>query len=184
MKVVTLDRHGLQDAAFALEKAAAAFAPDLVVGIANGGEILADMMFEGTPHIAIKSCRRSTATKQRLGWLWAIIRHLPLSVRDAMRIVEARYLLNDKRENREPLALEKTAEEVIKVSERILIVDDAIDSGRTMKRVADAIKRVAPDKNPAIAVVTETMSQPIIRADYKLYEGVLVRFPWSKDFRS
>lgn len=184
MKVVTFNREKLQSAANALEKEASSFSPDLVVGIASGGKIIADMMFVGTPHVAIKSSRRTTEAKQHLGFLWAIIRHLPTFVKDAMRIVEARYLNNDDRGDMEPIEPDATFVEAVSKADRILIVDDAIDSGRTMKRVVDAIRSVAADKKLAIAVITVTKPQPLVRADYKLYDGgVLVRFPWSKDFK-
>ena len=84
----------------------------------------------------------------------------------------------------EPIEPDATFVEAVSKADRILIVDDAIDSGRTMKRVVDAIRSVAADKKLAIAVITVTKPQPLVRADYKLYDGgVLVRFPWSKDFK-
>lgn len=182
--MITLGIEELQAAAKALEKKAEAFAPDLVIGIATGGEIVADMMFNNVPHISVKSSRRSTAAKQRFGWIWAIILHLPRCIKDAMRVAEARCLSHGKGKMQEPLVLDADTQAAIAQSKRILIVDDAIDSGKTMKRVIDAIRGVDGDRDLAVASITETMKEPIVAADYKLYCGVLVRFPWSKDFKA
>lgn len=184
MKVLTLDAQALQTAARALEKKAQAFAPDLVVGIATGGEIVAEMMFEGVPHIYVKSRRRSTAAKQRIGWVWTIVRHLPRCVKDAMRVAEARRLSHGKGKMQEPMILGADTQAAIAGSKKILVVDDAIDSGMTMKRVVDAIRGVEGSRDIAVAAITETMKEPLVVADYKLYCGVLVRFPWSKDFKA
>jgi len=184
MKVLTLGMKELQAAATDLEKKAAVFAPDLVVGIATGGEVVAGMMFNNVPHISVKSSRRSTSAKQGLGFVWGIVRRLPVFIKDAMRVAEARWLSHGKGNMQEPLILDADSKNAISKSKKILIIDDAIDTGMTMKRVIDAIRGVAGGRDIAVAAITVTMEEPLVVADYKLYCGVLVRFPWSKDFKA
>jgi hypoxanthine phosphoribosyltransferase len=64
----------------------------------------------------------------------------------------------------------------------ILIVDDAIDSGTTLKLIYSYIKTNYSVNVIKVAVITVTNNKPIIDADYYLYHNrTLVRFPWSND---
>jgi len=184
MKVHTLDKSALQAAATELENKAQLFAPDLIVGIATGGEYVAEMMFSQVPHVTVRSSRPSTEAKQSLGFIWRIIRNLPDFVKDGMRVAEAKWLGRRRSGTQEPLSLSADIITFIARSKKILIVDDAIDTGMTMKRVINAIRGVEGERDIAVAVISVTMSDPIVEADYKLYTGVLVRFPWSKDFKA
>ena len=71
-------------------------------------------------------------------------------------------------------------------SARILIVDDAVDSGSTMAAVRKAINAIAnPSAVIKIAAITVTTPAPFIEPDFfLLYRYVLCRFPWSLDSKS
>lgn len=65
---------------------------------------------------------------------------------------------------------------------RILVVDDAVDSGATLRTVIATIRSTWPDAEIRSAVLTVTRSRPLILPDYTLYpRGTLLRFPWSLD---
>lgn len=65
---------------------------------------------------------------------------------------------------------------------KILIVDDAIDSGTTATSVRNAISSLNPDAEIRIAVITVTQPYSLKFADFYLYgDGTLIRFPWSID---
>ena len=66
----------------------------------------------------------------------------------------------------------------------ILIIDDAIDSGKTMFVVNENIKRRFPKAKIKIAVISWTLNESIIKPDFYLYKNILVRFPWSLDFKN
>ena len=71
-----------------------------------------------------------------------------------------------------------------KENKKILIIDDAIDSGDTLSAIVETLKKTNPKAKVATAVLTETTKNPAIRADYTLYRNqTLIRFPWSNDYR-
>ena len=64
---------------------------------------------------------------------------------------------------------------------KILIVDDAVDSGYTLKNVVDKLeKNNSSAKIYSLAVVV-TDKNAVKIPDYYLYSDVLIRFPWSLD---
>ncbi len=184
MKVVTLSPPEFAGAVCRLEQLSVAFDPDLVVGIATGGDIVARRMFAGIEHLTITSRRPSTAVKSRVGnVIWHVVCRLPLWLRNVLRIMEARILSCRSSKRLSPLELNASAVASIRQARRVLVVDDAIDSGATMRRVLDAVGKVRGVRSVAVAVVAHTMDKSAIIPDYRLYgPGVLVRFPWSKDF--
>ena len=68
---------------------------------------------------------------------------------------------------------------------KILLIDDAIDSGDTLRAIAETLRKTNPDTETDIAVVTETTKRPCIRANHTLYRNrTLIRFPWSSDYKN
>ena len=69
-------------------------------------------------------------------------------------------------------------------SPKILVIDDAIDSGDTLFAIAKTLRKTNEKAIVRIAVMTETTSNPRIRADYSLYKNkTLIRFPWATDYK-
>jgi hypoxanthine phosphoribosyltransferase len=65
---------------------------------------------------------------------------------------------------------------------RVLVVDDAVDSGVTLATVLQTLQSVCPPEvEVRTAVITVTIEDPVVAPDYALYRGVLCRFPWSFD---
>ena len=67
----------------------------------------------------------------------------------------------------------------------ILIVDDACDSGSTLRAVMDAVRKISPERVVIkTAVITTTTYRPVVSPDFSLYRNrTLIRFPWSKDMK-
>ena len=63
---------------------------------------------------------------------------------------------------------------------KVLIVDDAVDSGATMLAVAEALREANPEAEIRTAAITVTTPKPLITPDYSMYKD-LIRFPWSMD---
>lgn len=180
MRVITLTPRLFQEHCRQLQEQARAFDPDLILTVARGGDFLGQHMFTGVHHVSVRCQRPSTASKGR--WLKTISRQLPLWVRNLMRCAEARVLAS-RRPNVAPVTFDSDVQAAICRAGRVLVVDDAIDSGSTMSAVITALNAIPGNRRTAVAVITVTQKNPSIQAQYALYRSeTLVRFPWSDDF--
>ena len=185
MKVVTLNDRDFNTACSVLEKLVSReFTPDLVVGIASGGEFVASLLFTDIEHSSVSMHRPSTADKEDASIVFRVLRRSPRFVSDALRVIEACVLRVTSIWRRPQRAvLTPAARDAVKRSSNVLVVDDAIDSGVTMRSVLDAIETVPGERDVRTAVITQTTVHPRVKADYAMFrDGVLIRFPWSKDF--
>lgn len=186
MRVITLDNTQLSAVCRRLEAMVAAgdCRPDLVAGIVTGGERVAREMFGGTAHTAVTCRRPSTVGKERMAWAMAIVRRLPLRVRDALRMAEARRLAGKGRSQPRVVTMDDDARARIAAAKHILVVDDAVDSGATLKAVTVAVRGANPSARVTTACLTVTTERPAVSPDYTLYKnGTLIRFPWSMDMK-
>lgn len=181
MKVVTVDPYLLAGLCRRLEKKALDFNPDAVVTIASGGSHVGNLMFKDLPHYEVSMHRPSTHLKRRSCRRLAILKRLPVSMRNLLRILEANILALKKKKIRQfelPFGLIS----YLSAYKRILIIDDAVDSGSTLRAVHDALSRLPHSPALRSAVLTVTTSRPLITPDYNLMERTLLRFPWSLDY--
>lgn len=186
MRVLTVDNDKLQLLCRRLQAkvAGSAFAPDAVVAIASGGVHVAGAMFTDVPHMSVV-CRRSTTSAKHNVWLRRVMHRTPYALLNAVRIAEALWL-GRRRTVRSlpPLPLDAEVVQALRGARRILVVDDAVDTGTTLRRVLDAVHRAAPGARVRSAVLTVTMENPCVRPDYTLYDNAtLLRFEWSADFK-
>ncbi|MGN0230898.1 MAG: phosphoribosyltransferase family protein [Muribaculaceae bacterium] len=193
MKVITLSQPDFNRAVAQLaDMVIADFLPELVVGVLNGGGVVGKAMMSRfgekqlhCNYAELSLHRASTAVKQRSAVAWAL-RVLPTVVLDWLRIAESEW-----RQLRVPKSLPEGNIDMpdhlaaaASKCRRILIVDDAIDTGITAARITAALKTINPDADIRIAVITSTMKHPLITANYCLFpRRVLVRFPWSSDLK-
>lgn len=182
MRVLTLTPDIFRDHCLSLQSAARPFNPDLIVTIARGGDFVGELMFPEVTHISVRRQRPSTETKQDLGCLAKIIRKLPVCLRNAIRMAESACTSSAKHSGA-PLSLGDEDALIISKASRILVVDDAVDSGATLAAVIDAINAIPGNRAVASAAITVTKPNPLISPDYTLYNNrTLVRFPWSMDY--
>lgn len=197
-EVRTFDERGLQAAAHALGAVVLQdYRPNIVIGVRTGGYYFADLMMEALPVEAILlpiTCRRpSTAKKQRFGMVKGALMALPHPVTDCLRVIEHK-MLTEMREARPLTDYTADSDEMAQIEHlvtlrgaesRILVVDDAVDSGATLQAVCATLQSLLPqDALLKTAALTVTTSEPLIEPDYRLYRHVLCRFPWSLDFRA
>jgi hypoxanthine phosphoribosyltransferase len=65
---------------------------------------------------------------------------------------------------------------------RLLLVDDAVDSGVTLAAVMQRLKAACPPGTEIqSAAIVQTTPRPLLAPDHVLYNGALCRFPWSFD---
>lgn len=186
MRVITLDNAQLSAACRRLEATVAAGGcrPDLVAGIVTGGERVAREMFANVQHTAVTCRRPSTAGKERMAWAMALVRRLPLRVRDALRMAEARRLASKGHSQTREVTVDDDARRMIAAAKAILVVDDAVDSGATLRTVTEAVRAINPSARVTTACLTVTTDRPVVNPDYTLYNnGTLIRFPWSMDMK-
>lgn len=183
MKVVTLNPEDFAGACRALEeKVAGAFSPDLVVGIASGGLHVSRKLLPHVPHISVLCRRPSTAAKGRSRRLMRQIRRLPLWARNTLRRAEAAWLGKRRDMSRHP-EISRDNIAAIQAASRILVVDDAVDSGASLLAVVERLRQINPGAEIRTAAITVTTAAPAIVPDFTLFNRVLIRFPWSKDYR-
>lgn len=180
MKVLTLSNQALVHACADLEQAATAFAPDLIVGIASGGEKVASLMFAGIRHVSIDCHRIGSEKKRSHRHLFSLVRRLPVPMRNALRIIEAKWL--SRCASSTSAALSPLAAAAISTATRVLIIDDAVDSGNTLRAVIDKIRSIPGPRAIASAAITVTTPTPLVTPDFTLHNNLtLIRFPWSMD---
>lgn len=164
------------------------FVPHLVVGIRQGGVRVSTQLFPHVPHVEVTMRRPTTARKEHMPMRW--LQHLPYAVLNALRIAEARWLNRHKPEAypegtmpaEVPLLPRRPADTMER--ERILIADDAVDSGRTLELVTRWLQSVRPEADIRAAVITVTTPAPLVMPQYYCYyPNTLIRFPWSKDYK-
>ena len=167
------------------------FKPDLVIEIANGGCFVVDAMpFDenSLPIITVKKQRRLTTWKENKYFSFIVdtLVLLPQALLNILRLIEFKLQLWFTKRKYRKLDYQFNERELknIKQALNILIVDDAIDTGATIRSVlADVREHASSHATIKVAAVVQTTKSPFIIPDYCAYHSVLVRFPWSKDSR-
>jgi len=166
--------------------------PDLLIGIRTGGLVVAESMARAAAYripVMPLTCRRpGTRLKSRIPGLKAILTAMPEPWLNALRQAEHRLLTARRRTTRAPEVDQSEANAIgaclarKPVQTRVLIADDAVDSGATLAAVLATLREVCPPGTELrTAVITVTLDDPIIQPDHALWRGVLCRFPWSFD---
>ena len=154
------------------------FVPDLVLSILRGGEYVGRELFRDVRHESVVLQRPTTRRKGRI--FGKVMQALPYWLLDRLRIAEA-WLLSRKSAKYKPAEVELPDVAAL----RILIVDDAVDSGHTLRSVVEAVTSANPDADVRTAVITVTTPHPVIRPNYMMFNNLsLIRFPWSKDYKT
>lgn len=187
----TMDRVAFERACGQLAELVEDFAPDAVVGIATGGAYVAEEMVRSMPGSPIltdvRVSRSSTKLKQRLS-AGAVLKRLPEWLTDRLRWLEVAMrerFVGTRPKSQEvvdaTLHAHPELAEQLAGAQRLIIVDDTIDSGQTLILARSVIEQVAPGAEIQTAVLTSTWKRPPVRPTYCLHERTLVRFFWSFD---
>jgi uncharacterized protein len=169
------------------------FIPDGVVGIETGGlKVVESLTIPPAIVLRCRMARPSTELKKsRPGR--RVLRMLPYALADQFRLIEDWVGSRDKPSVPPPTEeLLRGIEEIARtVAERgltrLLIVDDAVDSGGTLGCVMSALRSRLPEEVRVVsAVVTRTRppERTATEPDFALHSMVLCRFPWSFDYKA
>ena len=167
---------------------------DAIVGVRRGGSIVCDAFLRHFPRDRYGKREdvelQRPSTKHKEGRIGRLLKLLPYPVLDTMRKAEATVLgLLRKTKGASPLPEVELPRNLVETltenrHPEILVIDDAIDSGNTLCAIVLTLMKTNPDATVSTAVMTETTSQPRIRANYTLYRNrTLIRFPWSNDYK-
>jgi len=198
MQVLTLNKDAFEEHAARLAKMVESDLPsggfDAIIGVMRGGSIVCDAFCLHFPSSAYRLrtdvMLQRPSTKRKNGVVTRILKKFPIWVLDLMRIAESRMLslklTLTKSKHTPAVSLSEGLTKILKgrKTPRILIIDDAIDSGTTIYAIRQALTALNPEADVKVAVITVTTSTPCIQADYALYRNqTLIRFPWSSDSR-
>lgn len=181
------------DATFALhcrtlaERATADYSPDLLVAIERGGlHVAQEMLTSGVlaaDLVTVTAHRPATAVKRRWN-LRAPLSRLPRPVANGLRLLEhhVRLATTTRTSGRAPdVVADAQVRARIAASERLLVVDDAVDSGATLAAVLQELRSVT-EAEVRSAVLAVTFPAPAVIPEYAVHrKGVLLRLPWSDD---
>jgi hypoxanthine phosphoribosyltransferase len=185
------------DACRRLAQESAPVRPDVLVGIATGGVYVAESMiqhFSPRPElVSIRLSRPATNVKQRFR-ADLVLRRLPRLASYGLRWMEvaAREGMLRRERGRGPArttlapassnaVADERAAALVAGGRQILVVDDTVDSGRTLSEAVAWVRRHNPDCSVQTAALASTWKRPPITPDYLLYPRTLVRFHWSLD---
>ncbi len=148
------------------------FDPQSVVYIESAGRLIGRTIsdYANLPLYSIQTVRSGSAIKEKIK---IIFNFLPWQISHLLRKIELSTSLH-KFSQREINVEGKLPEDK---KTRILLVDDAIDSGNSMKSVYEFLIKLGYE-NIYTAVITTTSSNPIFKADYSHFNKLLT-FPWS-----
>ena len=191
MQVITLDERAFSKVAKELsdEVLHSGFSVDMLIGIQSGGAYLSRQMrpyFTKALYGEVLLQRDSTKQKKRFE-VGALLKRLPYGITNILRNIEVLLFEYTKDSHYTPereskVLIEPKVMEDLKGIKRLLLVDDAIDSGATMLAVKNRLEAINPSLNIKIATLTQTHKTSFIKADYRLYHRVLLRCMWAEDY--
>lgn len=150
------------------------YQPDLIVFIAKSGFLFAKPMAEyfDCAMVDILVSRPASKTKDKLK---KVIGFIPDRVLLNILKMPLMYKFNDRKKERKIRISERYENEKQKNHEKILIVDDSVDTGWTMRCVHRIVKESFPDaiiKTAAYAVID--YSKDRVNVNYYRYRNTIV----------
>lgn len=158
------------------------FRPDVVVFIAEGafqiGKIISENFQCGL--VEIHCSRKGSDIKNRLTPILALI---PSGIKAKLREREMNRL-NRKIDSEREASFDVRSWSKYDSAKRILLVDDSIDSGFSMRAAYDCVKEFFDGAEIRVAVINEFEgTDDVIKADYCIFQNTLISGPWSSDSR-
>nr|WP_262916429.1 phosphoribosyltransferase family protein [Aestuariivivens sediminis] len=167
------------------------FNPDMIVEVLNSGVFLGrelkkgNQKFEKAYYTSVKVQRANEYMKRSLIFRM-VLKGLPYGILNYLRRYESKKAVKSLLRIEKDMPSVKSLVIPVNSSQKIknvLIIDDAIDTGKTMLLVKDNLKLQFPEANIKTAVLSWTLGNSIVKPDYYIFKNVLVRFPWSKDYK-
>jgi uncharacterized protein len=125
-------------------------------------------------------CRRPSSDNRLKKLLVKFARRLPGPVRDLLRSLEHTVLMSCEPRKRE-VSFSHDDVAGIMPFRKIVVLDDAIDTGATIQSVIDALRGAGYRGKIITVVFAWTNPKSRIKPDFWFKESVLVKFPWSRE---
>jgi len=195
MQVLTLNKSLLNSHSNELANKVlkSSWQPELIIGIRTGGVYIAKPLYDElqkyhvTFYNEVSLSRPSTKKKKKFR-VDKVLKKLPYFLLNLLRNVEVFIFEKSKTKNyinsrEQNIQIDDTLHQQILSCNKILLVDDAIDTGTTIVAIKNRFLSLNKDAEIKIAALTTTHKIPFIDADYSLYNRVLLRCPWAQDYK-
>ena len=157
------------------------YRPDIIIFIAKGGFLIgwASQEVFDCPLIGVDATRKGNKVKEKLT---PLLVHLPKFVLNWARAAEVKSDIHNRHTER-AVNFHSTIGSIDKKKIRkVLIVDDSVDTGYSIKTVYDKVSGYFTDSTVKLAALNVwEKSKNVIRCDYNRYRDTILRSPMSKD---
>lgn len=177
-KIITLDMPAFTDICAQLQAKIekSGFRPDVIVPVPRGGNRVVSSLFTDIPKKPVALIRPPKGKLKR--FFSSFLQIMPMFVLDILRIAEAKMLVK----NASHMSKTSILLPELNDAKNILIVDDAIDSGATLKVVVENLYQKFPGRDIRSAVITVTGKEPSYEPDYCIFNNqTIIRTPWALD---
>ena len=183
MQKIELNRKELENVCNSwARRISESYQPDLIIYIAKGGYLIGREMRDvfNVPMIGIGTSRDGNNFKEKIG---PFIAMLPNFVRNILISIEMKSNKHGKNTERHVHFLDDIEEKIdVKTIKSILVAEDSVDTGHSLKQSLEEIKKVFPDAEIKVASLNVwDKSKDIVSVDYSLYQNTLIKAPMSKD---
>jgi hypoxanthine phosphoribosyltransferase len=195
MHVITLDKPEFEKACYELaEKLSSSSDVQALIGVRSGGAVVAKLVYQRLisktiePRYFEAGASRYATEVKNSGGVKNVFYYLPRFFLDWLRVIE-HYIVTVRMQifhdvNRSIKLDDGLVEYLTSLNEgSIFIIDDAIDSGSTINALLAEIVLINPALDYKVAVLVVTKKSPLVKPDVSIYQNVLLRFPWSGDYR-
>lgn len=153
---------------------------DLVIFIAKGSYTIGKKLSElgNCPLLEIKATRKGNKLKKIV---CPFLKLIPKKIKMYLRNKEVKSNIHEKNIERNVIYnVEKWSK--YKECKNIILVDDSVDTGYSIKACKEEIERFFPNSNIKVAAFNYfEKSENIIKVDYSIYKEMMMNGPWSND---
>ena len=151
---------------------------DLVIFIAKGSYPIAKRISElnNVPLLEISATRKGKKIKTLIK---PFMKFIPRKILIALRKKEMNSTYHENNNERNILYSDEKYKKHLN-AKKILLVDDSIDSGYSIIEVKKVLEQYFKKSEIKIAVFN-TMKKSVVKADFTLYEDMMICGPWSND---
>lgn len=195
MKVITLTQDDFNAACYVLaDEIIKDGVPATIIGVRTGGTVVAELVCSRFHDLDINvncleiSASRNSSKVKRKTRVASLFGVLPISMLNAFRKIEHYFLKITMKfhmqQERNVQIDQPLCDYLVSLNKGcVYIIDDAIDSGATIKSILNKFKKINPKLKYKVGVLVVTQASPSIFPETFLYSNVLLRFPWSSDYK-
>lgn len=153
---------------------------DLVIFIAKGSYTIGQKLSElgKCPLLEIKATRKGNKLKKIVS---PILKLIPKKIKMYLRNKEVKSNVHEKNIDRNVI-YDREIWNKYKDSRKIVLVDDSVDTGYSIKACKEEIEKFFPNSNIKVAAFNYfDKSSSVIKVDYYIYKETMMNGPWSND---